>query len=116
MAGMPVPSDVKHQIHPSRLPDARIDLVFQPIIRDLPADGVYVPSKACAKIASDAGEAKSSLCDPGAKCSVRSTDRAALPDRHDIIRFFHRLRLGLPFARAGLMLRLLFCILFGDPY
>src|SRR5437879_13085799 len=104
MTGMPITCDVKHQIHPSRLADARIDLVFQPIIRDLPADGVYVASKACAKIASAAGEAKSSLCAPGAKCSVRSTDRAALPERHDIIGFLPRVRLGFPVARAGLTL------------
>src|SRR5437879_11668490 len=114
MAGMPVTSDVKHQIHPSRLADARIDLVFQPIIRDLPADGVYVPSKAGAEIAAPTGETKASLCAPGAKCSVRSTDRADLPERHDIISFFNRLRIGFPFARAGLMLGLLLCILLRD--
>src|SRR5205809_6930382 len=100
MAGMPVTSDVKHQIHPSRLADARIDLVFQPIIRDLPADGVYVPSKACAKIASAAGEAKSSLCATGANCSVRSIDRAALPERQYLLLFFTSLHLGFMLFRA----------------
>src|SRR5207245_6131921 len=111
MDGMPVTSDVKNQIHPSRLADTRIDLVFQLIIRDLPADGVHVPSKARAEIAAPTGETKASFCAPGAKCSVRSTDRAALPERHDIIRFFHP---GFPFARAGLRLGLLLCILFRD--
>src|SRR5947207_13447332 len=104
MAGMPVTSDVKHQIHPSRLADARIDLIFQPIIRDLPADGVHVPSKAGAEIAAPTGETKASLCASGAKCSVRFSDRAALPDRHGIILFFYRRRRGFPFARAGLIL------------
>src|SRR5437867_11871483 len=98
MAGMPVTSDVKNQIHPSRLADARIDLIFQPIIRDLPADGVHVPCKAGAEIAVPTGETKASLCAPGAKCSVGSTDRAALRDRHDTIRSFHRLRPGLALA------------------
>src|SRR5437660_10477890 len=100
MAGMPVTSDVKHQIHPSRLADARMDLIFQPIIRDLPAAGVHVPSKAGAEIAAPTDETKASLCARGATCSVRSTDRPALPARHCIIRFFHRLRLETPFARA----------------
>src|SRR5205807_9501269 len=114
MAGMSVASDVKYQIHPSRLTDARIDLVFQPIIRDLPADGVYVPSKACAKIASATGEAKSSFCAAGAECAVGTADGAALPERPDIIRFCDRLRLGFPLARAGLMLRILPCMLFRE--
>src|SRR5439155_22773203 len=111
MAGMPVASDIKHQIHPSRLADARIDLVFQPIIRDLPADGVYVPSKACAEIASTTREAKPSFCAAGAERAVGTADGAALPERHDIIGCVHRLRLGFPFGRAGLMLGRLLCIL-----
>src|SRR5207245_1640722 len=114
MAGMPVTSDVKNQIHLSRLADARIDLIFQPIIRDLPADGVHVPSKAGAEIAAPTGETKASFCAAGAECAVRTADGAALPERHDIIGFFHRLRLGLPLAGAGLMLELLLCILFRD--
>src|SRR5256885_16197542 len=101
MAGMSVARDVKAQIRPSRLTDARIDLVFQPIIRDLPADGVYVPSKACAKIASATGEAKSSFCAAGAECAVGTADGAALPERHDIIRFFDRLRLRSEERRVG---------------
>src|SRR5437867_13407455 len=110
MAGMPVTSDVKNQIHPSRLADTRIDLVFQPIIRDLPADGVHVPSKAGAEIAAPTGETKASFCAPGAKCSVRSTDRAALPERHDTIRSFHRPRRGSPLACPGLAPGLPLCL------
>src|SRR5437016_14010057 len=107
MAGMPVTSDVKHQIHPSRLADARIDLIFQPIIRDLPADGVHVPSKAGAEIAAPTGETKASLCPPGPKCSDGPTHRPALPESHTIIRSFPRLRRGFPFPRADFLLGLL---------
>src|SRR5207248_11708386 len=112
---MSITSSVKNQIHAPRLGNARINLVFHPIVGDFSPNRVYVPSKACAEIAAPACEAKSTFRASRTERAVGAAYRATLPERHDVIGFFGRFRLGFPFAGSGLRFRLLLlCILVGN--
>src|SRR5271167_1692041 len=100
VGGLPIAQDVEGDVHPLPAADPGIDLVLQPVLRDLAPHHVHVPSEAAAKI-SVARETQSPFGAPGGEHAVGPADGPALAEGNNVLRF----RLG-RFLGDGRALRL----------
>src|ERR1700756_2943285 len=91
---MTIARDIEIDIHPLGARDPGIDLIFQPVLRNLLLNHMHVPRVLCPKIAAASGNSKPTLVAGCAERSVRTAHWPALSKRN-LIRLFlgRRLRL-----------------------
>src|SRR5579859_5336578 len=79
---MAVAGYVKCDVNPLCIRDSGIDLVREPVLRDLLLNHAHIPRIFRAEISAAPCDSKSALRAGCAKRPVRAADRTALPERH----------------------------------
>src|ERR1700674_1641399 len=103
VCGMAVAHYVERDIHPLRGRYARVDFVFQPVLRNFLLHHADIPGIARSEIAATAGKTETTLGSVGAEGAIRYADRPAMPEGNHV--FGLNLGLGLRLLMRGSVLQ-----------
>src|SRR5438270_12436154 len=93
---MSVARDIEGDVDAVGAADARIDFVFEPVLRDHALHALHVPGEPISEIASAPGEAKPAIRPARIESNVGTTHGAALAERNLVMfGLWLSLRLGL---------------------